>query len=112
MGDRWGVPYSFFELYSAHPNAALAVLVILNHISPNSFCHAVLGMETHKNSGWGDISFAFLLCRSGDLKKFKKKKKRKKQGRNVINPVSWRLKAKMRLYVGGRFSENEDLPAA
>ena len=110
MGDRWGVPYSFFELCSAHPNAAVAVLVILSHISPNRFWHAVLSTETHKNSGWGDVSFAFLLCRSGDFKKLKEKRKKEKEARKKRDQACRleTLKAKMRLNVCRRFSVSKD----
>lgn len=58
----------------AHPIACVGFLIIFNHISTDSFWHAVLSTEAHKNSARGVLAlFSYSIC----LKLFKKERKNK-----------------------------------
>jgi hypothetical protein len=66
-------PCSLFVRGSLHPAAAVVFLIIFSCIAQNSFWHAVLSTETHKNSA--RAAFALLSSSTG-LKLAKGKQKR------------------------------------
>lgn len=92
----WGTDGEF-RVPSLNCTRLTQMMLLLSLLFQSIYPQIVSGMLSSarkhiKNSGWGDVSFAFLLWRSGDFKKLKEKRKIEEEARKKRDQAcKWRF---------------------